>query len=87
MEEIAGNAAYRLREGDTYKDRTGDLRRSTHAELSVSGNGDAIIELLMEMHYASYVKRLGFSQFDEEALRALRRIRALIARVRAEIHS
>lgn len=82
MEAIAGNAAFRLRQTDPYTDRTGNLRRSTEAELSISGNGDAIIELVMGMYYASFINKLGYTRFDEEALRALQRIRALIARTR-----
>lgn len=86
MEEIAGNAALRLRERDTYQDHTGDLRRSTEVLLSLEGNGDAVIELVMDMPYASFVKRLGFSGFDEEALRASQRIKALVARLPDQIN-
>ena len=64
---LANEGAQWLKDGDPYTDRTGNLRVSTQALLTDGsfGGGDVVVVLEMDEHYASYVKKAGWSNFDD----------------------
>lgn len=64
MLDLAQQGAEVLRSTDPYQDRTGDLRESTEAVIDQSGD-PVIVVLRMGEDYASFVKRLGYSNFDD----------------------
>ena len=59
---IAEQGAQRLRSTDPYTNRTGELRANTRA---MGRTGVTTLE--MGMFYASFVNKLGYSNFDEVA--------------------
>ena len=59
---IAEQGARRLQDTDHYQNHTGELRSSTRA---LGRDGLTVME--MGMFYASFVNKLGFSNFDEVA--------------------
>lgn len=71
---ICEAAAAELRATDSYQDRTGDLRESTQAIAAIGGSVNAVT-LQMGEAYASFVKRLGFSRWDEVSARAAVQVR------------
>lgn len=63
LRRFAAKAAAYERANHTYKNRTGNLERSTQG--SVTKDGDTFeVSLVMGMEYASYVVGRGFSQID-----------------------
>ena len=50
-----------------YQNRTGDLERSTKAELVIDSPNYVQVDLVMGMYYAGYVVDLGYSNIDEAA--------------------
>lgn len=71
LNALVAEGAASLREGDPYTDRTGTLRRETKAEMGEGSDGllssEVRVHLVMDTPYASYVKNLGYSHFDEVA--------------------
>jgi hypothetical protein len=63
LEAIAEFHAEYLRDTDDYQDRSGDLREHTVGRIVDAGADTATVELVMDMPYASYVRRLGLSSF------------------------
>lgn len=77
MLEIATQGADRLKEVDDYQNHTWALRTGTQALLD---DGPVItVTLEMDTEYASYVKKLGFSEFDSVSKIVARDIRTGIA--------
>ncbi len=66
MLAVAETAAAGAKAGDPYQDRTTNLRKSTQA-LRTSVGDPIVIELEMDMPYASYVVGLGYSFFPDHA--------------------
>ncbi len=65
LEAIAEFHAEYLRDTDDYQDRSGDLRKHTVGRV-IDGAPDSVtVELVMDEPYASFVRRLGFSNFYE----------------------
>ncbi len=63
LEAIAEFHAEYLRDTDSYHDRSGDLRAHTVGRIVDPGADAVTVELVMDEPYASYVRRLGFSDF------------------------
>ncbi len=63
LEAIAEFHAEYLRDTDSYHDRSGDLRAHTVGRIVDAGADAVTVELVMDESYASYVRRLGFSNF------------------------
>ncbi len=63
LEAIAEFHAEYLRDTDSYHDRSGDLRAHTVGRVVDAGADAVTVELVMDEPYASFVRRLGFSDF------------------------
>ncbi len=63
LEAIAEFAAEYLRDTDNYHDRSGHLREHTIGRIVDAGANAVTVELVMDEAYASYVRRLGLSNF------------------------
>lgn len=78
MLEVAQQGAERLQDTDPYQDHPGrkgseNLRKSTQALMTSEGTTITVV-LEMDTTYASFVKNLGFSDFDAVAKFAVRDI-------------
>lgn len=84
MDRVVRDAAQELRRTDPYQDRTTNLRNSTVGEtMDLGGRVEAV--LVMGMFYASFVNRLGYSNFDEVSQKARRRMREAFTRMARRI--
>lgn len=66
IRRFAQNAAAYERANHLYKNRTGNLEKSTIGKVTKSGD-EIEASLQMNMDYASYVVNRGFSKIDEAA--------------------
>lgn len=80
MLALAQEGATQLQQTDPYTNRTGNLRGSTQAVLVVSG-ATIIVDLEMAEEYASYVERLGWSNFGEVSTQIAKQMDRSIARM------
>lgn len=74
MLAIAKRGAQQIRDGDTYQDRTGNLRAATKAFILRDDSSVRIVVLGMFQLYASFVERRGFSIINRVGPRVARNI-------------
>jgi hypothetical protein len=74
MKAVLDVAALEERRSHEYRNRTGNLQRSTQARIDSRSADGASVELEMGEDYASYVVRKGLSHIEEEAHMAERGI-------------
>lgn len=72
MLTIAERGAQQIRDGDTYQDRTGDLRAATKAFILRDDSALRAVVLGMFQSYASFVERRGFSIINRVGPRVAR---------------
>lgn len=75
MLRVGQFAAKYERDSHEYQNRTGMLEASTVASIQ-EGPGETVLELTMDMPYASYVVNRGFSNIDEAARLVIRELTA-----------
>jgi len=77
MRRVLKAAAKQEREEHSYQNRTGNLESHTQAVDAVDSKDETTIDLTMDMPYASYVVDRGYSQIDDVAANAMKRVDSL----------